>query len=305
MPWFKLMLVLGIASLVGCTNVERLGHSLSEQAPDPKIAEYKDRGTGVYYDFLTQPAVSQPDTYVFFYGSSGCGSWKYLMPNYVEGLTVPARVFALNKRFVSDRSTGLLKCGDAFHQMNYPDRWLEDFRSFVTFQLRNAPKKPKNVVLVGVSESAMTALKLANELPQVTHLAIIGEGGYSLRESMKILHDKGFIADNIEEGMTLMSKEPHSIHKSWHGHTYRWWNDVVDFDPLPYYLKRPIPILVGIGERDQRIPVESGYYLERAFKEKGQTNLTLKTYPGANHELKARDTSYLPDFFRTLSAMLN
>lgn len=301
----KLLMLSSALIFTGCSHVEHLSQGLGDQALEAKVAEYKDRGTGVYYDFLTQPAVSQPDTYVFFYGSTGCGSWKYLMPSYVEGFNHPARVFALNKRFVSDRSTGLLKCGDAFHQMNYPERWLEDFRSFVSYQLRNAPKKPKNVVLVGVSESAMTALKLANELPQVTHLAIIGEGGYSLRESMKILHDKGFIADNIEEGMTLMSSEPRSIHKSWHGHTYRWWSDVVDFDPLPYYLKRPIPILVGIGERDQRIPVESGYYLERVFKEKGKTNLTLKTYPGADHDLNARGTSYLPDFFRALSAMLD
>ena len=39
------------------------------------------------------------------------------MPSYVSGLTLNARVFVLNKRYVPDRSTGLFDCGREFHRL--------------------------------------------------------------------------------------------------------------------------------------------------------------------------------------------
>ena len=65
-----------------------------------------------------------------------------------------------------------------------------------------------------------------------------------------------------------------------------------------------IPILVGIGELDESVPVESVSFLEAKFGEKGKRNLTVKVYPGADHRLSADGVSYRNEFFAELSRQL-
>lgn len=98
---------------------------------------------------------------IFFYGVTGCPSWKSVMPGYVSGLTISAHVFVLNKRFVPDRSTGLFDCGNDFYLSNNPDQWVADSLGFITTQVRSATPKPENVVFVGVSAGALPATKIA------------------------------------------------------------------------------------------------------------------------------------------------
>jgi len=117
---------------------------------------------------------------------------------YVSGLTVSAHVFVLNKRFVSDRSVGLLDCGREFHLANNPDQWVTDYSEFVTVQLSTSAIKFKNIVLVVVSEGAWPATKVAGLLPAITHLAIIGSGGDSMRKSLATLKQKGAISFDVE-----------------------------------------------------------------------------------------------------------
>ena len=78
----------------------------------------------------------------------------------------------------------------------------------------------------------------------------------------------------------------------------------MDIAPLPDFLKLNIPILLGIGERDVSVPVESAQYLETKFKEAGKGNLTLRVYPGADHRLSGNGVSYRSEFFAELSRLL-
>jgi pimeloyl-ACP methyl ester carboxylesterase len=162
-----------VFSLPGCTTFQRTAHLYGNAAPPAHTFQYRDGGSSVYYTFTVGTA-AQPDTLIFFYGATGCPSWKSVMPEYVDGLMVDARVFVLNKRFVPDRSTGMFGCSREFHLANNPDQWAADYANFIAAQLAGASPHAKNVVLVGVSEGALSAVKLAARLPQVTHLAIIG-----------------------------------------------------------------------------------------------------------------------------------
>ena len=62
--------------------------------------------------------------------------------------------------------------------------------------------------------------------------------------------------------------------------------------------------MLGIGERDVSVPVESAQYLETKFKEAGKGNLTLRVYPGADHRLSGNGVSYRSEFFAELSRLL-
>lgn len=293
-----------IFALSGCTAIQRTVHLYSAEAPSPRTFQYRDGGSSIYYSF-TVGGADVADTLVFFYGGTGCPSWKSVIPGYVDGLTAHARVFALNKRVVDDRSTGLFACGPDFHLANNPARWTADYSEFIAAQVGSAPLKPKNVVLVGVSEGAIPAAKLAALSPLVTHLAIIGSGGYSMRQSLTTLERRGVILFDVASGWEKIASDPRSIDKNWYGNPYRWWSDIMDIDPLSTFLELKIPILIGIGELDESVPVESVRFLEAKFDEKGKRNLTVKVYPGADHRLNADGISYRHAFFAELSRLLH
>jgi pimeloyl-ACP methyl ester carboxylesterase len=289
--------------LSGCTIVQRTAHMYSNNAPKPLTFQYKDGGYSVYYSFTVGNS-SALDTAIFFYGGTGCTSWKTVMPDYVDGLTSNANIFLLNKRFVPDRSVGLLGCGNDFDLANNPAQWVADYSEFITAQLALLKTKPKNVVLVGVSEGAIPAAKLAALLPSITHLAIIGSGGYSLRKSLSTLKQRNAIFFDVDSGWKKIAADPLSIEKNWYGNPYRWWSDVLDIDPAQDFLKLNIPIFIGIGEKDESSPSESVRFLETKFKTEGKNNLTVKVYPNADHRLSADGISYRSEFFAELSRLL-
>ena len=78
----------------------------------------------------------------------------------------------------------------------------------------------------------------------------------------------------------------------------------MDLDPLPEYLSLKMPILVGIGEKDESVPVASALALREAFQRSGRRNLTLRVYNGADHTLMAGATNYRRQFFKELSRRL-
>jgi len=272
-------------------------------APVANQFRYSDGGSAVFYSF-TIGDNPRPDTAVFFYGGSGCPSWKYVMPGYTAGLDLPAQVYVLNKRFVGDRNTGMFGCGEEFHLTNNPEQWVSDYAEFIRAQLGFFKERPKRILLVGVSEGGEVAARVAGIVPEVTHLGIIGSGGYPLRRSLATLKDKGVIRADVETGWRDIETDPHSVDKSWYGNRYRWWSDIMDIDPLPFYLKLNIPIIIGFGERDESIPVESARYIEKKFREANKINLTLKVYQEADHRLQGNGVDHRRDFFGEVSRQL-
>lgn len=272
----------------------------SADAPVPRSYQYKDGGSSVFYAFPVGDSL-HAETVVFFYGGSGCASWKSVMPGYVKGLTLDARVFVLNKRLVSDRSVGMFSCSQEFHRTNNPNQWIADYSEFISAQINASQPRPRNVVLVGVSEGALPAAKIAGQLPEITHLAIIGSGGYSMRKSLAALKQRSAIGFDVDSGWAKIAADPRSIESNWFGNPYRWWSDVMDIDPLADYIKLSIPIFMGFGEKDESVPVESALFLESKFKEAGKSNFMLKVYPGADHRLSGSGISYRDAFFSEVS----
>ncbi|MCU7852503.1 MAG: S9 family peptidase [Candidatus Thiodiazotropha sp. (ex Monitilora ramsayi)] len=299
----KPAVIFALLALSGCSSLQPIAHVYSKQAPEPNYFRYQDDEISIFYTFLVGDS-AQPDTFIFFYGGSGCPSWKYVMPDYVNGLSISARIFVLNKRFVSDRSTGMFGCKQGFHIANNPDQWVVDYSEFITAQLKSIYHKPKNVGLVGVSEGSLPAVRIAGLIPEITHLAIIGDGGYPMRQVLTTLEKKNGIVIDIDSAWKNITADPRSIEKSWLGHPYRYWSNVMDIDPLPDFLKLDIPIMVGIGEKDRNVPVESAYFLESEFKEAGKKNLLLVVYPGADHRLQSKGNHYRSDFFTKLGQLL-
>lgn len=306
-PGRRVLAVCAILAVGGCTTLQRTAHMYGPNALPAHTFRFTDGGESLYYRFAVQPG-QKPRALIFFYGGSGCATWKSVMPGYVRGLGIPARVYALNKRFVSDRSMGMLTAGcndENFHAANHPEQWVKDYVAFIEAQTKQADAQGLPVVLVGVSEGGIPAIRAAARLPQVTHLALIGNGGYTTRRMLQTLRQKGIMDVDTDALWAAVSQDPYSLRKGGYGNPNYYWTNVMDLNPLPELLALNIPILLGHGERDRNVPVESSQFLAEQFVQAGKTNLTLKVYPGADHRLQAGGTSYRPAFFRELERMIS
>lgn len=249
--------------------------------------------------FKRQIGDQRSDVYLFTFGGSGCVSWRDYMTSYFRGLTGSITVLALNKRHVPADATGAT-CGPAFATANMPERWVADYTAFIVHHLRQATVRPRRVVLLGVSEGAYVAVAVAATRWEITDLAIIGDGAWSMRQSLQALDGR----DQVEAAWRTIAADPDSLEKTWMGHPYRWWSAIMDLDPSPEYLKLTIPILLGVGQQDHSVPVDSAMALDALFAGKGKRNITLRIYPGADHALVAGSTNYRQQYFEELSRRL-
>lgn len=264
---------------------------------------FEDGGWARSYAFRIN-SDAPADTALFFYGGSGCPDWGVVMPAYVRGFTRAADVYVLNKRHAS-LNTVDSPCSLRFAQRNNPDQWADDFTAFINGTLASRSTPPRNVVLVGVSEGVVNAARVAGKVPAVTHLALIGDGGYSMRRALDTLFIRGALPFDPNTEFSKLARRPDSLVHEVAGSPNRLWTQVLDDDPMPHFMALTIPILLGMGERDDSVPVESAEYLERQFQLAGKTNLTLLKYPGADHRLQADAQSYRPAFFKAVSDMLD
>ncbi|MBI5025699.1 MAG: prolyl oligopeptidase family serine peptidase [Nitrospirae bacterium] len=299
----KLSILLLISVLAGCAGYGRLLIESYTNPLEPQIFKHADGTESLYYQFSIGDGTNA-DTYLFFIGGSGCHSHKYYLRQYLEGLSGNIKVLALQKRAVGDRTTGLFGCSDQFHEFDYFAQWVSDQSQFVSRILNSATIKPRKVLMFGVSEGANVAAAIAASESRVTHLAIIGHGGMKQIDELRILAGKNKFPDDIENNYRKILTDPTSTSKRVYGHGYRYWASALDLDPMDFYSKLTIPVLVGFGENDSSVPVEAVYYMKERFQALGKSNLTLFIYPGADHVLNANGKSFRPDFFKKLTDWL-
>jgi pimeloyl-ACP methyl ester carboxylesterase len=266
----------------------------------PHTFSFRDGGQSLYYSYRRGDGDS-PRSVIFVIDGSGCLSLNY-PDRFAAGLEGDFLLLSLNKRHVGHEGSRQRKCGRDFELANNPRQWFSDRMEFISAQLGRLQAKPTNVVLLGLSEGASTAARIARSRQDVTHLAVIGSGAWPLRRILGHLLRGG--APEVDGAWREIASDVQSVDRFWLGHPYRWWFDVMDRDATSDYLSLSIPILVGFGEADKSVPVQSAKELEQIFLSSGKTNLRLIVYPEASHTLYTRAKSYRPDFLSTLSQLL-
>jgi len=248
--------------LVGCQNVP----PLSRQAPVAKEFHYLDGGSAIYYEMDLGGV--EKDTVLFTYAATGCTSLKYQLPHYFSGLEANGVLYALNKRYVGDLAF-TASCGENFILSNVFKTRYQDFLQFVRTKSAELPFKPKNIVLIGVSEAANVIVKTATQLPSVTQVVIIGSGGFTMRRSLQELKKNHLLNQiyDIDQASKMIKNESASLEKNWFGNPVHWWNDILDIDPVEDYLMISVPILLGAGAEDSSQPLASVKYLQQKFIE--------------------------------------
>ena len=94
-----------------------------------------------------------------------------------------------------------------------------------------------------------------------------------------------------------------------------FYRSILDFDPVPYWAKVTCPVLLLFGELDANVPPkESIPPIQRALERAGNRDVTIKTFPGANHVLLAARTGarseyphlnrFVPGYFEVMRQWL-
>ena len=305
-------LVLCAAFCGGCADMQQIPHA-SDDSPPANVFHFRDGGEAIFFAFVNgiDYAGRDPDTYVFAFSGSGCASMKYSLPRYFRGLegdSGPIRIFVLHKRFIEEWTWGRIwGCSDAFVEADHPSQWLADYSEFIEAKL--AERRPRRVVLLGISEGAEVIPWLAQRVAGVTHVVLVASGGMDPLDAYRMQAEKHRSADDlnivaaVERGAT---DEEGNGAKRIGGRTWRYWLELRELKPTERLLELTVPILVGMGEADSLMPIETAWYVRDRFRELGKTNLTILTYPGADHSLFVRDSRVfrMPDFLHAMDLWL-
>jgi hypothetical protein len=157
------------------------------------------------------------------------------------------------------------------------------------------PNSSKRMVVLGASEGGHTAIYLAAENKNITHLVSVVSGGlnqwFSSVINRRIDAAKGEIShqeaqDEIDKLFATYKEiysDPDNTEKWYYGHPYKRWGSFCSTIPLDELVKLDIPILFVNGSADRNNPILQSDYVMLEFLRLGKTNLTYHVIPGADH----------------------
>lgn len=306
LPYLFLILAM-FEALAGCVSPAPQPDEVKHDTLRPRPFTFKDGGQALYYSF-TLGAPSAESILIFFVSGSGCASVKGRFPGYFDPIRhqLDARVFVLQKRGVKENSRGHI-CPRAFALTDYFDQTVADQTEFIHHQLAMQAAPPEAVLLMGASEGAIVAAKIASMDARMTHLALIGSGGSTVRENLRLLSQKIRYLRAPEKKFAAIAADPGSITQSAWGHSHRYWSSLLDVDIGDLLLSLDIPIVMAMGEQDKSVPVETAYALKQRFVKRQKQNFRLYTFPDADHHLydRARARSHVKEFLEGLVVQIH
>ncbi len=194
----------------------------------------------------------------------------------------------------------------------------DDALSAVRFLRARHEIEPKRVGLWGGSQGGWIVALAASRSPDVAFIMSQSGPGVTPEEqelyrNESFLRADGFSEEDIGKAMALVRQryqwsrggegwETLSIadraarKELWYPYIgalgnrenpfWRFWELIRDYDPLPALEKVRCPVLAVFGQRDTFVPVEkSALTWERSLKRAGNTDVTIKILPDADHSL--------------------
>lgn len=298
--------------LVSCSYPVNLLHSYKNKSAQPFTYHFADGGNAQYFHLKKTLANSlsspmDPVTYLFVVSGSDCTSFAHFLPQYFRGLEGESgdiHIYMLQKRFIGAHTWGRsFGCSKQFVNVDHPERWIADQLEFIEKQLTSLDQHPnRRIVLLGISEGGEIAPILAQRIPQTTHLVILANGGLDPLEAYILQRAKRGLAPSEKLLRLFEVPVPHTSQNMdlILGRTATYWSQVNKIQQIENLLLLNMPILMTMGVEDEVVPIESAWYAKEKFENQRNKNLTLITYPGANHSLASEKVNFLPDFFHKM-----
>lgn len=247
---FLLLPVVIALSITGCTSIGARQTESAKHSLHPETFTFKDKGQALYYTFeIGDP--HPPETLVFLISGSGCASVKNILRPYFEPLhDLGVRFFVLQKRGITENSSGYF-CSNVFEKTDYYEQTLADQQEFFEHTIAQLTTEPRAIVLIGASEGATIAAKLASREPMVTQLGLIGGGGWTQREDLQLLSHKVWYLSRPDDTFDQIESDPNSLTRTAWGHSYKYWSSFLDINIGDILLTLKIPIILAMGQNDE------------------------------------------------------
>lgn len=313
-PWLVLrsailqaFVITAIGALAGCSTFDKHQDVPERMGLPARTFTFEDGGRALFYSF-TLGSPSPRDPLIFFISGSGCASVKNRFPaffNPIEG-KLNARVLILQKRGIEEDSTGE-HCSQVFRDTDFFPRTVSDQLEFINHHLSSQAKGVNSVVLLGASEGAVVASKIASIDSRITHLALLSGGGSTLRANLELISKKKWYLPAPYRTFSSIESDPGNTSKLAWGHSYKYWSTILDVNIGELLLPLNIPIIAAMGEQDESVPIETVRSLKQRFNSLGKSNFYLHIFPEADHQLRReRDsTEQIRVFLEELILQIN
>ena len=141
----------------------------------------------------------------------------------------------------------------AFLEEQTLPRWAEANEAAIRAALTLPGTAPGKILVAGHSEGAITAAKIAADMPDVTHVAILSGSGANQLFDMALSMGE----DETYKAWAEIQKDPDSTTKFAWGHPYRRWSSFCSTSTLEELEKSKAHILVAHGTEDKAVPYQS------------------------------------------------
>ncbi|HKF55999.1 MAG TPA: alpha/beta fold hydrolase [Blastocatellia bacterium] len=207
---------------------------------------------------------------------------------------------------VDDRGVGGSTGRDTLAQAT-TSSFADDTRAQVAYLRTRTEIDPARIALVGHSEGGIIAPMVAASDPRIAAIVLMAgsaKRGYEItmfqqkaalaelklseeEKNKKIAQQRELIDTVISGGDT--SKLPAQARLPW---VKEFWS----YDPLPTIRKVHQPILILQGELDQQVTADQAPMLEKAAREAGNKDVTMRVFPGLNHLFLPSKTGALSEY---------
>ena len=294
MPWVAGLLLAAIPS-IGCAS-SPAKQGAGDAAFSARIVAFPTP-TGARARAVPVAAVKLPEREaypaVLYLDGSGCRSVVHLMQYFQALVQRGYAVVAPEKRGVAVADDGTACSREFLEHDTRPER--EEAARTVASRLKEVlPGWNHEVVIIAASEGAAFAPAVAQGVPELRGLALLGGGGWTqaralvakeearLSEAGATEQERLEARSRIRGQMDAILRQPRSP-ATWLGHPYGRWASYLDYDPMPHLLAVKAPLFMANGANDRVVPIESARAVKQAFEAAKKPNLTSREYGGLDH----------------------
>lgn len=261
MVWI-LACVLCIGTLVGCASP----NTITIEAHGRTIIAH-DGAPIATFEILDQGRPDrEPRALLFFIQGSDYQSLQHIMPQLAGATLMGVRTIIAERRGIG--IDGSIDEAAAIYGSTLSQRITDHQLVIDWYCKRQDADLP--IILIGSSEGGTVAGAIAAREQRITHLVLVGSGGWPQAKELKHMLEedgRGFgvrTMAEFESQLEAIHQDPDSI-SMWAGHPYRRWSSFLWYDPMVDLQSLSIPVLVMHGALDDAVPVESARSIRDRF----------------------------------------
>ncbi len=194
---------------------------------------------------------------------------------------------------------GATACPAAFNAHFSMDSWLAALKTALGHALALPHVDRTRVLVIGVSEGATMAAALARDMPEVSHVALLGATGPSQYYDFVVNAyaqgsddaDRLRRLQELDATYAAIAADPASSSKFAWGHPYKRWSSFFKESSLENLARSKARVYIVSGMRDVNVPTLSSEVLFADLKTRGR-DVRIRRIPDAGHDLLQPGAGY-------------